>query len=186
MFETIKEKISSKRKEKLTQQLIWAVKNYREATLKLQTLQEGSKQDEYYVDTKSVEYQKSNIDACLKKIFNILKKGANPNAYFDDALGTTFLMYFCENDMLELIEIFDKFKVLDLDFQNKNGTTASMLACRYGSVNSLRFLKNYGADFSKKDWQGKRAIDYAKSCFDESKVARLLEILQNEEVKENF
>lgn len=180
----IKEKIDLKRKSKSTQDLANEVLNYHDAMLKLSSLQ--AENNKYFVDENMLEYQRQVIQGCLKKIFNILKKGADPNAYFDDALGTTFLMYFCENDMLELIEIFDKFKVLDLDFQNKNGTTASMLACRYGSLDSLCFLKNYGADFSKKDWQGKRAIDYAKSCFDESKVARLLEILQNEEVKENF
>ncbi|HWH84616.1 MAG TPA: ankyrin repeat domain-containing protein [Burkholderiaceae bacterium] len=60
-----------------------------------------------------------------------------------------------------------------IDAESPNGTTPLMMAAQYGSDDSVRLLLERGADASRRNQKGLRAVDFAKLSGRQPVVARL-------------
>ena len=84
----------------------------------------------------------NDINGCREK----LKRKEELEVLIDDFW--TPLMYACQKGRVQIVKLLLP-SVSSLDFQNKTGTSALMIACRYAHFEIVQLLVNQGADVSK-------------------------------------
>jgi len=98
---------------------------------------------------------------------DLLARGAHVNRD-----GWTPLHYAATGESTEMVVLLlDKGAVVDA--RSPNGTTALMMAARYGAIDSADLLVQRGADRSLKNQRGLTAADFAASIEREALAARL-------------
>lgn len=150
MFDDLKNKIEKARQEKVDKELLKAIHDYIENKL-----------------------NGNNNDAVSKRIVKAIANGANVNAIENDVDDESILMYLCEHDAFEIIYLLAESGKLELDQTDRLGRTASMYAVFSKAPNSLRVLKQLGADFGKIDHCNKSVYDYCKKSMNE--IRKILE-----------
>lgn len=95
-------------------------------------------------------------------IKTLLANGADPHVYFSD-IGKNAVQMAAQEGHVKAIEVLLDETDIDIDAIDKQKYSALMRAARRGQHEAVRFLQKRGADQTLLNYQGKTALDLAKT-----------------------